>query len=130
MIILSIRTDRPEAEIGLYNDTKQLAYEAWLGHRQLAEALHAKIGLLLQTQQMNWQNLQGIVCFQGPGSFTGLRIGISVGNALAYSYDLPIVATQDPAWLETAINQLLAGTNHRQAQPFYGADANITPPKK
>ena len=130
MIILTIRTDKPEAEIGLYEDEQQLAYETWQAHRELAETLHRKIEALLQSQQKSWSDIQGIVCFQGPGSFTGLRIGLTVGNALSNSYRLPIVAQQDPQWLETGIQRLLKGETDDLALPFYGADAHITPPKK
>jgi tRNA threonylcarbamoyladenosine biosynthesis protein TsaB len=130
VIILTIRTDKPESEIGLYEDDKQLAYETWPAHRQLAETLHRKIEELLQGKGKSWTDLEGIACFQGPGSFTGLRIGLTVANALAYSYQLPIVATQDPNWLERGIQRLLKGDDNGQALPFYGADAHITPPKK
>ncbi len=130
MIILTVRTDKPESEIGLYEDREQLAYVTWQAHRELAETLHIKIEELLRGQQKNWLALQGIVCFQGPGSFTGLRIGLTVANALAFSYGLPIVATQDPDWLEVGIGRLLAGKTDVQALPYYGADAHITLPKK
>ena len=130
MIILTIRTDKPEAEIGLYEDTKQLGYEVWTAHRQLAETLHGKIEELLKAHDKTWQNLEGIVCFHGPGSFTGLRIGMTVGNALAYSYSLPIVACQDPQWLETGLTRLTSGESGKLVLPFYGADAHIAPPKK
>jgi len=130
MIILTIRTEKPEAEIGLYDGERQLAYETWQAHRALAETLHQKIEGLLQAQHKGWADIQGIVCFQGPGSFTGLRIGLTVGNALRYSYRLPVVATRDPQWLETGIRRLLGGESDDLALPFYGADAHITPPKK
>lgn len=130
MIILTIRTDKPEAEIGLYDGETQLAYETWTAHRQLAETIHQKIETVLQTRGKAWQDVQGLVCFQGPGSFTGLRIGLTVVNALAYSYGLPIVATQDPQWVESGLQRLLAGENDGKALPYYGADAHITPPKK
>ena len=130
MILLTIRTDKPEAEIGLYNADKRLAYDIWQAHRQLAETLHGRIESLLKKQQLRWNDIGGVVCFQGPGSFTGLRIGITVGNTLAYSYGLPIVATQDPDWIKAGISRLLKGESEAQVQPFYGAEAHITPQKK
>ena len=130
MIILTIRTEKPEAEVGLYDGPRQLAYETWHAHRELAETLHGKIESLLKSQQMNWPDLQGIICFQGPGSFTGLRIGLTVANALSDSYRLPIVATQDPSWLEHGVERLLGGETDELALPYYGADAHITLPKK
>jgi tRNA threonylcarbamoyladenosine biosynthesis protein TsaB len=130
VIILSIRTDKPEAEIGLYDGEKQLAYEIWEAHRRLSETIHRKIEDLLKSKGMSWHDIEGIVCFQGPGSFTGLRIGLTVGNALAYGFGLPIVATQDPEWLDTGISRLLKGGTDERAIPFYGADAHITAQKK
>lgn len=130
MIILTIRTDKPEAEIGLYDGQKQLAYEVWTAHRQLAEMLHKKIESLLQSQQKDWTNIEGLVCYQGPGSFTGLRIGLTVANALSYSYNIPVVAEQDPEWIEAGIRRLENGEKDELALPYYGADAHITLPKK
>jgi tRNA threonylcarbamoyladenosine biosynthesis protein TsaB len=130
MIILTIRTDKPEAEIGLYDDQTQLAYYTWEAHRQLAESLHATIHTLIQAENYEWADLQGIVTFRGPGSFTGLRIGISVANALADSLKVPIVATEDPEWLEQGIKKILNGQSDETALPEYGAPVRITQQKK
>ena len=129
MIILMIRTDKPEAETGLYEDSKQLAYEKWEGHRQLAETIHQKIEALLKSKNKDWQDIQGIICFQGPGSFTGLRIGLTVGNALSYGLEIPIVATQNENWIETGVKRLTAGETDRLALPEYGAPVHITLPR-
>lgn len=130
MIILTIRTDKPEAEIGLYDDQTRLSYEIWEAHRQLAETIHRKIEELLRQQQKDWHDVAGVVCFQGPGSFTGLRIGLTVGNTLAYGLSLPVVAAQGDDWQKVGIERLLKGESDKQAAPFYGADAHITPQKK
>ena len=130
MLILSIRTDKPESEVGLYDGSRQLAYEVWEAHRQLGTTIHQKIRDLLSSRGKTLHDIQGIICFQGPGSFTGLRIGLTVANTLAYALDVPIVAEQDPSWLESGIADLTAGTNDRIALPEYGSDAHITPPKK
>jgi tRNA threonylcarbamoyladenosine biosynthesis protein TsaB len=130
VIILTLRTDNPEAEIGLYDGERQLAYQVWTAHRQLAETLHAKIKELLVAQGLDWRNLDGIVVFQGPGSFTGLRIGLTVANALAQGLNVPVVGTQDPGWIETGVQRLIHGENDHTALPFYGAPVHITPQKK
>jgi tRNA threonylcarbamoyladenosine biosynthesis protein TsaB len=84
MIILTIRTDNPEAELGIYDGSKQLAYKTWHAHRALAETLHAAIRDELQQSQLDLKKVQGIVAYKGPGSFTGLRIGLTVANAISY----------------------------------------------
>jgi tRNA threonylcarbamoyladenosine biosynthesis protein TsaB len=130
MLILTLRTDKPDAEIGLYDDQTQLHYETWLAHRQLAETLHSKIAELLEGQAKQLHNIQGIVVFKGPGSFTGLRIGITVANALGYSLSAAVIASENPGWLETGITRLLAGEADTVAIPEYGALPNITLQKK
>ncbi len=130
MIILTIRTDKPEAELGLYDDATQLAYEVWPAHRQLAETIHQKISDMVQAQHMQLHDVMGIVCFQGPGSFTGLRIGLTVANALAMGLNVPVVATQEPDWIAAGIQKLLHGSNQFPALPYYGADVHITQQKK
>src|SRR5665213_1527066 len=99
MLILTLRTDKPEAEIGLYDDTTRLAYTAWAAHRELAETIQQRIEELLEQQAKTIHDIQGMVAYQGPGSFTGLRNGLTVANALAYSLAKPIVASGSEGWI-------------------------------
>jgi tRNA threonylcarbamoyladenosine biosynthesis protein TsaB len=130
MITLTVRTDKPEAEVGLYKDNEQLAYVSWQAHRELAETLHGKIRDLLASVDLEIKDLQGIACFKGPGSFTGLRIGLTVANALSYSLDIPIVGSTGENWITDGIEQLQSGGNEKVAMPEYGADVHITLPKR
>ena len=130
MIILTIRTDSPEAEIGLFDGSNKLAYKTWQAHRQLAETIHEQIKHLLSDQKLDWQNIRAIVCYKGPGSFTGLRIGLSVGNALAYGLNVPIVGTMDEDWIETGQALIGSDKDEKIIIPEYGAPVNITKPKK
>lgn len=130
MIILTIRTDKPEAEIGLFNNDKRLAYDTWHAHRELAETIHRRIDDLLKSQSKMLQDVQGVAVFQGPGSFTGLRIGLTVANTLADSLSIPVAAAQSDDWIATATTRLQAGETDGVALPFYGADAHITAQKK
>ncbi len=129
MIVLSIRTDKPEAELGLFNNESRLAYITWPAHRKLAETIHIKIRDLLKNQKSTREDIQGIVIFKGPGSFTGLRIGFSVANALASSLQIPIVATDDKGWQKKGIKSLERGPNDIIALPEYGSLPHITLPK-
>lgn len=129
MIILTIRTDQPEAEIGLFSDGQKLAYSSWAAHRQLAETIHNRIQEILDSQAMALADLGGIVVFKGPGSFTGLRIGISVANAFSYSLGIPVVGTMGDNWLADGQDQLRQGKNETAVIPEYGSLPHITAPK-
>ncbi len=130
MLILTIRTDKPEAELGLFDNARQLAGISWQAHRQLGETIHRKIAELLESQHKTLLDLGGVVVFQGPGSFTGLRIGLSVANALADGYSLPIVGTMDGDWISRGCTQLASGVDQHVVMPEYGAPVHITTPKK
>lgn len=130
MLILTLRTDKPEAELGLFRNDTQLGYYKWHADRQLAETIHQRIKALLEANKIELSDIEAIAVYEGPGSFTGLRIGFSVANAFANSLDVPIIATTQENWIELAINRLIAGQNDRVAKPEYGALPNITQPKK
>ena len=106
MLALSLRTDQPQAELGLFDGNKQLAYVTWQAHLELAETIHKKLFDMLKTTGQSIEQVGGIICFQGPGSYTGLRIGLIVGNALSYSLKIPIVATRGKDWIKNGLDRL------------------------
>lgn len=130
MIILTIRTDKPEAELGLYANGQQLAAIKWQAHRQLAETIHTKIDEILNKSSISLDDIEGIVAFKGPGSFTGLRIGLSVANALAYSLEIPIVGADGENWIEQGTKKLHVGTDGKLALPLYGSAPHTTAQRK
>lgn len=130
MLILTLRTDKPESEIGLFENGKQLVYEQWQAHRQLAETIHKKIREVLASQNKSLEEITAIATYKGPGSFTGLRIGLSVANALATSYGLPIVGATGEDWREAAFTKLASGESADYVVPDYGSEAHITAQKK
>lgn len=137
MIVLTIRTDKQEAEIGLYSTGSaeystegQIAYQAWQAHRQLAETIHSKIEAMLHSKGVELADVGGVVAFRGPGSFTGLRIGLTVANAIAYGQGSLIVGSGGDDWIAAGIARLAAGESDEVVMPEYGSEANITMPRK
>ncbi len=130
MLILTIRTDKPEAEVGLYDNEKKLNYITWLAHRELSSTIHIKIKQILEQNAKELKDLEGIAVFKGPGSFTGLRIGISVANALSYALKIPIVSEEGKSWISKGVKDLNNGKNDKIALAEYGALPNITKPRK
>lgn len=130
MTILAIRTDKPGAEIYLYKDKKRLAQVKWQAHLKLAESLNTKIGEILNKLSISYEDLGGIAIYKGPGSFTGLRIGMSVANALAYSMRIPIAAKGGENWMQNSIEYLSRGRSDKIAVPEYGSPVFTTKPRK
>jgi len=130
-MILVLDTHAEDVFIGFWdrNKSRWEPQETFLGGRELNSLIIGKLS------PIKTADLNGIIVAAGPGSFTGLRIGISVANAIAYVKDIPIVAlagteTRDEL-LQKGLRMLeSAGSQFDVAViPFYGADPHITKPK-
>jgi tRNA threonylcarbamoyladenosine biosynthesis protein TsaB len=125
-MILCIKTDNPTAELYLYDSDQMLRDDVWLADRTLARDLLSHIEALVK----DWKTLTGIVVFEGPGSFTGLRIGITVANALADGLGIPIAGERSEDWIVDGISEIENGEDQKIVLPFYGSEPHITQPRK
>lgn len=98
----------------------------WEAGRTLARGLLA----FIQEKVGDVKNISGIGIMRGPGSFTGLRIGMAVANTLADGLGVPIVGETGDSWRESSLGRLSSGEDDQVILPFYGGDAHITKPKK
>lgn len=142
MLTLLLRTDKPEAELFLYKDSELLAEIKWEAHRQLAETINKKIEELFVTgstchkwapgqlsfQGLTLEQVKKVGVYEGPGSFTGLRIGMSVANALAYSLEIPVVQAGGENWIRICLDD--KSDSFKPVSPIYGSAPHITQPKK
>jgi tRNA threonylcarbamoyladenosine biosynthesis protein TsaB len=129
-MILAIRTDKPEAELYLYDTDKLIDSISWHAHRELSDTLLTKIDELLGANKITKSELSGAIVYQGPGSFTGLRIGITVANTLAYSLGIPITGAEGEQWANLALDSLKSQSTSQVVVPEYGSEAHITKPRK
>lgn len=129
-MILALRTDKPKAELYLFDEGKQLDNFKWTAHRELADTLLIQIQNLFKKNGVDIADISGLVVFTGEGSFTGLRIGSTVANTLAYSYDIPIVSAEGKEWLESGIQKLTKAKPGSYVVPKYHSEPNITTSKK
>jgi tRNA threonylcarbamoyladenosine biosynthesis protein TsaB len=102
----------------------------WLADRGLAKGLLRYLHEQLQSQNRTWSDIDGIGVYRGPGSFTGLRIGITVVNTIADAQGICIVGGAGEDWQATATTALESGQNDQIVLPLYGSDAHITTPRK
>jgi tRNA threonylcarbamoyl adenosine modification protein YeaZ len=90
-MILAINTASEQISIALYKKDQIEIERAWESYRTQSKELLPAIESMLKENNVKLTDLTTIVVFQGPGSYTGLRVGISVANALAWSLDIPII---------------------------------------
>ena len=104
--------------------------DEWQADRELAKGLLGYLRTQLAAHDKTIEDISAIGAFQGPGSFTGLRIGLTVLNTVAASQDIPIVGATGEDWQIAAINRINSGRNDRLVLPVYGRPAHITQPRK
>jgi len=124
-MILGLQTSDAMCHVWL-NDKEY----TWDAGRTLAHGLLGFLEECLKQENKEFKDLTGLVVFRGPGSFTGLRIGITVMNTIAASEALSIVGETGDNWLLTGRQRLEAGQNDQIVLPEYGGEAHITMPKK
>lgn len=90
-MLLAIDTSTNTASLALVQDSQVLAELTWhCGQNHTIELLPQLVHLLNQTK-LSLQSLNGVIVARGPGSFNGLRVGISTAKGLAFSLGIPIV---------------------------------------
>lgn len=128
-MILLLDTTTSTCRMWLVDNTTRHEY-IWEADRTLAHGLLEFLVTHLSEHGLALAQLDGIGVLRGPGSFTGLRIGITTLNTIADSQHIPIVGTRGEAWIEDALMRLGAGENDQIVMPEYGREARITTPRK
>lgn len=82
-------TQREKILVALTIDGKEYTQEQVTGRDRNQHVLPI-IMSLLQDHSLSLENLTRIRVRPGPGSFTGIRVGMAIGQALSYALDIPI----------------------------------------
>ena len=93
MILEINTTDREKISLTLL-DKKAEKYFEFKTKDQSADLLVA-INKVLKKNKISLQNLKAIVVKIGPGSFTGVRVGVTVANTLSWTLDIPVIGYKE-----------------------------------
>ena len=91
-MILFIDTTNKNIKIALLSkDGTFLVEKDWISEQNELEVLISRINKMISEKNLSFSDLQGIVVIKGPGSYTGIRLGLSTANALALARNIPLV---------------------------------------
>lgn len=93
--ILNIETATRNCSVSIARDGEVIALKevAESGYSH-AEKLHVFIEEALLESRLRFSDIQAIAVSQGPGSYTGLRIGVSAAKGLCYALNIPLIAVE------------------------------------
>ena len=92
-MLLGIDTSTQSVGIAIYDGHQILCEESWLSRRYHTVELAGAVDANLKRAGLNPKDLDVLAVATGPGSFTGLRIGMALVKGLAYTHQLPVIGT-------------------------------------
>ena len=101
---MNIETATKNCSVSLAKDGVIIAIkELNNGNYSHAEVLHPYIVDILKEAKINSNKIDAIAVSKGPGSYTGLRIGVSAAKGLCFAFDKPLISIETLASLANAI---------------------------
>ncbi len=103
--ILQIETTTQQCSVALsyQGKTLMLKEERSMGYSH-SEKLHVFIHSLLEEGAFSWNQIDAIAVSKGPGSYTGLRIGIAAAKGLCYALEIPLISVNTLDIMAQAVN--------------------------
>ena len=103
-IILNIETATKNCSVSLAKDGEVLIIkELNNGNYSHAEVLHPFIVEILKEVNLTTDKIDAVAVSKGPGSYTGLRIGVSAAKGLCFAFDKPLISVNTLTSLAHAI---------------------------
>ena len=107
--ILGIDTASAQCAVALGRDSTILTSASQPGRQGQAERLLPMIESCLRDTGLGYSDLDGIAVTTGPGSFTGLRVGLAAAQALALACDIPALGID--SFTASRLSHPTPGTN-------------------
>lgn len=110
-LILSIETSSPVCSVCLAKDGAVIDFKESREANSHARLLTVMIEEIALLNKISFQELDAVAVSAGPGSYTGLRIGVSVAKGLSYSLNKPLISVPTLLSLAEGIKQKAKNSN-------------------
>lgn len=104
-LILSIETATTVCSVALHNDRELLGSQSLFIDKSHSGLLAPSIKSLVEYCGYTISDLEGVAVSEGPGSYTGLRIGVSAAKGLCFSLDIPLIAVSTLEAMARGVNR-------------------------
>lgn len=105
-MILSIETSGEVCSVAVHDKGQLIGGKQLNSIRNSASLLMVMMRELLEEQKINKKELKAIAVSSGPGSYTGLRIGVSSAKGLCFGLNIPLISVPTLDILTTSVHEL------------------------
>lgn len=128
MLILGINTATQPQSVILWERKSSafrvLSEKKWQGSYDESSTVLPNIISILHDAKKSWHDLGAITVVKGPGSFSSIRIGVTIANTLAYALKIPVYGVKNRFTLKEIHFSMKCGVE--LVTPFYEKEPNIT----
>ena len=106
--------------VGLAKDGKvidKIFYEAW---QRQSEMMVTEVGNILKRNNVENKDVDGVVVGVGPGSYTGVRIGVTIAKTIAYALKVKVYAKSSLSLLKHPELPTICVFNARSGRSYFG----------
>jgi tRNA threonylcarbamoyladenosine biosynthesis protein TsaB len=89
-LLLSLDTSTSTASVALFDGQRVWSETTWLAGREHSTRLLVEVEIALERVGKRTEDLTGLVVARGPGSFTGVRVALSVAKGIAAGRGIPV----------------------------------------
>ena len=108
-MILCLETATPVCSVALNSACCTLAMRETEGQNAHSEKITNFIRAVMEEAGIGYSQLDAVAVSQGPGSYTGLRIGVSTAKGICYAADLPLMAIDTLEAMAYGMKEKLGG---------------------
>jgi tRNA threonylcarbamoyladenosine biosynthesis protein TsaB len=135
-LLLALDTSTSSASVALFDGQRVLSETTWLAGREHSTRLLVEVDAALERVGKTVADLTGLVVARGPGSFTGVRVAISVAKGMAAGLSIPVWGVSSLDVLAHAAGQVnvqvratLEAGRGRYATALYVRTTCVQPPR-
>jgi tRNA threonylcarbamoyl adenosine modification protein YeaZ len=100
-------SEKDHASIGLWRENMWVIWKEWSGQGRHSEKLLSEIENITATHHVSSNDVAQILVHTGPGSFTGIRVGVVTANAIGYALSIPVTGVTQFDLFEIELLQTL-----------------------